>query len=119
MSYKNLIFEEEDKIGIIKINRPEVRNVLNWETWMELEDALRRLHTEPKLRAGIIIGVGEEAFIAGADLNMLKDRTPQDAIDASMKANEILLFYGVDGGTHDCCDQWLGTGRGLRDRIGL
>jgi len=92
MSYKNLIFEEEDRIGIIKINRPEVRNVLNWDTWIELEDALRRLHSEPKLRVGIITGVGEEAFIAGADLNMLKDRTPQDAIDASMKANEILLF---------------------------
>jgi len=92
MSYKNLIFEEEDRVGIIKINRPEVRNVLNWETWMELEDALRRLHAEQKLRVGMITGVGEEAFIAGADLNMLKDRTPQDAIDASMKANEILLF---------------------------
>jgi len=92
MSYKNLIFEEEDRIGIIKINRPEARNVLNWETWMELEDALKQLHAEPKLRVGIITGVGEEAFIAGADLHMLKDRTPQDAIDASMKANEILLF---------------------------
>ena len=92
MSYKNLIFEEEDRIGIIKINRPEVRNVLNWETWMELGDALRRLHAERKLRVGIITGVGEEAFIAGADLHMLKDRTPQDAIDASKKANEILLF---------------------------
>jgi enoyl-CoA hydratase len=92
MSYKNLIFEEEDRIGIIKINRPEVRNVLNWDTWMELEDALKQLHAEPKLRVGIITGVGEEAFIAGADLHMLKDRTPQDAIDASMKANEILLF---------------------------
>ena len=92
MSYKNLIFEIEDKIGIIKVNRPEMRNVLDWDTWGELEDALRKLHSEPRLRVGIITGVGEEAFIAGADLNMLKDRTPQDAIDASRKANEILLF---------------------------
>ncbi|NWG04252.1 MAG: enoyl-CoA hydratase/isomerase family protein [Syntrophaceae bacterium] len=92
MSYQYLIFEEEDGVGMIKINRPEVRNVLNWDTWMELEHALKRLHSEPKLRVGIITGVGEEAFIAGADLNMLKERTPQDAINASMKANEILLF---------------------------
>ena len=35
---------------------------------------------------------GDEAFIAGADLRMLKDRTPQDAVNASKKANEILLF---------------------------
>lgn len=91
MSYKNLIFETDDRIGIIKVNRPEVKNVLNWETWMELEDALKQLHSEPKLRVGVITGVGDEAFIAGADLRMLKDRTPQDAINASKKANEILL----------------------------
>jgi len=92
MSYKNLIYETDDRIGIVKINRPEVRNVLNWETWMELEDILKRLHSEPNLRVGIITGVGDEAFVAGADLHMLKERTPQDAINASKKANEILLF---------------------------
>jgi enoyl-CoA hydratase len=92
VSYKNLIFDTDDGIGIIKINRPDVRNVLNWDTWMELEDVLKRLHDDPNLRVGLITGVGDEAFIAGADLHMLKDRTPQDAIDASNKANEILLF---------------------------
>jgi enoyl-CoA hydratase len=92
MTYKNWIFEKDEKIGVIKMNRPEVRNALNWETWMELEDILKRLQEQPDLRVGIITGVGDEAFIAGADLHMLKDRTPQDAIDASKKANEILLF---------------------------
>ncbi|HYA94213.1 MAG TPA: enoyl-CoA hydratase-related protein [Thermodesulfobacteriota bacterium] len=92
MTYKNWIFERDGKIGIIKMNRPDVRNSLNWETWMEFEDILKRLQEEPDLRVGIITGIGDEAFIAGADLRMLKDRTPQDAIDASRKANEILLF---------------------------
>jgi len=92
MNYKNLLYEIDDHIGIIKVNRPEVRNVLNWETWMEFEDALKRLHEDPNLRVGIITGVGDEAFIGGADLRMLKERTPQDAINASTKANEILLF---------------------------
>jgi enoyl-CoA hydratase len=92
MSDKNLIFESHDRIGVIKMNRPEVRNALNWETWMELEDVLKRLHGEPHFRVGIITGVGDEAFIAGADIQMLKNRTPQDAINASKKANEILVF---------------------------
>jgi enoyl-CoA hydratase/carnithine racemase len=35
MSYKNWIFERDGKIGIIKMNRPEVRNALNWETWWD------------------------------------------------------------------------------------
>jgi enoyl-CoA hydratase len=92
MAYKNLLFEINGEIGIIKVNRPEVKNVLNWETWMELEDVLKKLHSEPNLRVGIITGAGDGAFIAGADLRMLKDRTPQDAVNASKKANEILLF---------------------------
>lgn len=92
MSRKNLIYEKENGIGIIKINRPEVRNVLNWDTWIELEDVLKDLHQDRGTRVGLITGVGDKAFIAGADLNMLKDRSPKDAIDASRKANEILLF---------------------------
>ncbi len=92
MAYKNLIYEEDEGIGIIKVNRPEVRNVLNWETWMELEDLLKGLHAEPRIRVGVITGVGDEAFIAGADLRMIKTRTPEDAVSASKRANEILLL---------------------------
>ena len=92
MSYKNLIYETGEGVGIIKVNRPEVRNVLNWETWTELEDLLKQLHSDPNVRVGVITGSGDEAFIAGADLRMLKDRTPQDAVNASKKANEILLL---------------------------
>ena len=92
MAYRNLIYETKEGIGIIRVNRPEVRNALNWETWMELEEVLKRLHADPTLRVGVITGVGDEAFIAGADLRMIKERTPQDAIEASKKANEILLF---------------------------
>jgi enoyl-CoA hydratase len=92
LSYKNLIYETDGSVGIIRVNRPEVRNALNWETWMEFEDALKQLHADPGLRVAIITGAGDEAFIAGADIRMLKERTPQDAIDASRKVNEILVF---------------------------
>jgi enoyl-CoA hydratase len=92
MSYKNLLFESNEGVALVTFNRPEVRNALNWDTWMELEDVLKRLHADPAVRVAVLTGAGDQAFIAGADLNMLKSRTPQDAIDASRKANEILLF---------------------------
>ncbi len=92
MSFKNLIFEKDGSVGIIRINRPEVRNVFNWETWMEFEEALKQLHQDSELRVGVITGTGDEAFIAGADLHMLKVRTPEMAVEASKKANQILLF---------------------------
>jgi enoyl-CoA hydratase len=92
MSYRNLIYETKEEVAVIRVNRPEVRNTLNWETWMELEEVLKRLHADPTLRVGVITGVGDQAFIAGADLRMIKERAPQDSIEASKKANEILLF---------------------------
>jgi len=92
MSFKNLIFKKDGSVGIIRINRPEVRNVFNWETWMEFEEALKQLHQDSELRVGVITGTGDEAFIAGADLHMLKVRTPEMAVEASKKANQILLF---------------------------
>jgi enoyl-CoA hydratase len=92
MGYRNLMLEKDGSVGIIRVNRPEVRNVFNWETWMEFEEALKELHQDPELRTGIVTGTGDEAFIAGADLHMLKVRTPGMAMEASKKANEILLF---------------------------
>ena len=92
MSYKNLIYETDGGVGIIRFNRPEVRNALNWDTWMEFEDALKRLHDDPDQRVAVVTGAGEEAFVAGADIRMLKERSPQDAIDASIRVNGILLF---------------------------
>lgn len=92
MAYRNLIYDTVEGTVVITFNRPEVRNALNWETWMEFEDGLKRLHADPNVRVAIITGAGEDAFIAGADLHMLKNRTPEDAVAASKKANEILLF---------------------------
>lgn len=92
LSYKNLIYETDGATAVIRFNRPEVRNALNWETWMEFEDALKRVHADPALRVAVLTGAGDEAFVAGADIRMLKERTPQDAVNASFKVNEILLF---------------------------
>lgn len=58
MSFKNLTFEKDGSVGVIRVNRPEVRNVFNGETWMEFEAALKELHQDPELRVGIVTGTG-------------------------------------------------------------
>jgi len=77
----------------MKVNHPEVRNVLNWETWMEFEDALKQLHSDPNLRVGIITGTGDEAFIGGTDLRMLKERAPRDAVSASKRPTRFVSSW--------------------------
>ena len=39
MSYKNILYEQEDHVVTITINRPEAHNCINNETNLELQDA--------------------------------------------------------------------------------
>lgn len=66
--YKNIIFERQDRIAIITINRPEVRNAVDPETVDELARAFVELRDDPNLWVGIVTGTGDKAFSAGADL---------------------------------------------------
>jgi enoyl-CoA hydratase len=68
MDFKNLIFERRERVGLITINRPQVQNAISIETMQELAQLLDRVEKEPDLRALVITGSGETAFVAGGDL---------------------------------------------------
>ena len=69
MSWNNLLFERgADGIAILTINRPSKLNALNAETLAELEDAFQQAATSAEVRALLITGAGEKAFVAGADI---------------------------------------------------
>ena len=57
----------DNGIWTVRINRPEVRNVLSIELMRQLTEAARRLHDEPGVRAVILAASGPN-FTAGADL---------------------------------------------------
>ena len=75
MGYKNILYEKNEGISLITVNRPEVRNALNRETWLELEDAVISAQKDEDIKVLIITGGGEKAFVSGADINALKERT--------------------------------------------
>ena len=72
----------EHGLGIITINRPEVRNALNKSAWYALKDAFTELDDDPKVQVIIVTGAGEKAFVAGADLNALKERDATETFRA-------------------------------------
>ncbi|MFC2031784.1 enoyl-CoA hydratase/isomerase family protein [Chloroflexota bacterium] len=78
MEFKNIIYSKDEQKGIVKItvNRPEARNALNRATREELKAAAAILKEDREVRVVIITGAGDKAFIAGADVNDFKGKSP-------------------------------------------
>lgn len=72
MKYSNISYEEAEGIAKIIINRPKVMNALNLETFQELASAFSMVKKKDAIRAVIMTGSGEKAFIAGFDINEIK-----------------------------------------------
>ena len=66
---KNLLQAKQDHIQLITINRPEKLNALNRETIAELSEALKAAEADDEVRVIILLGSGEKAFVAGADIS--------------------------------------------------
>ncbi len=74
MRYKTLIVEKKNKVGVITLNRPEVRNALNALLMGEMIDALQEFDKDPGVVVIIITGAGA-AFCSGHDFSELRGRT--------------------------------------------
>ncbi|MDV2503259.1 MAG: enoyl-CoA hydratase/isomerase family protein, partial [bacterium] len=68
MSVETVLFEADDGIGLMTINRPEKMNAMTYATMDELSAILDRAEADPEIRVLIITGAGEKAFIAGGDI---------------------------------------------------
>lgn len=69
MDFQNLLLEQKDGILKIIINREDKLNALNAKTIEELGDAIQIAYDEDDIRAVIITGKGQKAFVAGADIS--------------------------------------------------
>jgi enoyl-CoA hydratase len=69
MSKNNaVLFEVKDKVAMITINRPEVRNAFNTEVLGGLKVAAEQILSKTEVRVAILTGAGDRAFCAGLDL---------------------------------------------------
>ena len=73
--------EVRDKVGLIRINRPEALNALNGTVMSEMAQALEALDADPSVGAIVITG-DARAFAAGADIKEMADATPVEMLTA-------------------------------------
>ena len=71
MKYKTLEIFLQQNVGVIWMNRPEVRNAFNETMIAELTQAFQAADADKSIRAVVLAGHGP-AFCAGADLNWMK-----------------------------------------------
>jgi enoyl-CoA hydratase/carnithine racemase len=73
-----IIFDRRDGIATITVNRPEVMNALDPQTYAEITQAFDEIEQDPAVRVGIITGAGDRAFTAGADLKLMHTGAAED-----------------------------------------
>jgi len=79
MGFETIMYEKEEGVGIIKINRPKSLNALNRQLIEEMSRVLDDIRADDEVRAVIITG-SEKFFGAGADIKEIKDLdAPVDA----------------------------------------
>src|SRR6185503_11204573 len=78
---ETIIYEKVKNIGVLKINRPKALNALNRQVLEELDSQLDVIDSDRALRALIITGAGEKAFVAGADIVEMSSLTSEQAND--------------------------------------
>ncbi len=92
MEHNNILTER--KIGgiqLITINRPKQLNALNSETIHELGNAFKAAEKTPDIRAIIITGAGEKAFVAGADIKEFAHFSVEEGRSLSAKGHDTLF----------------------------
>lgn len=97
MSYETLLYEKQDSIATVTINRPEKRNA--WTTQMseEIIAVFGTMEDDPEVLVTILTGSGEKAFSAGADLGNAKTHkvTTVGAHLASVSPKGFPVFNAV------------------------
>ena len=92
MGYENLLVDVSERIAMVTINRPKSLNALNPATVRELGAAMEELSARPDVGAVLLTGAGEKAFIAGADIFVMKGFTTLEALDFSLLGQRVLAF---------------------------
>jgi enoyl-CoA hydratase/carnithine racemase len=94
--FETIIYEKNDSIAYITLNRPQVLNAYNIKMRDELFQVLDAIKTDREIRVGIIKGAGDRAFCAGADLSEFLTAPPPVFARQARFARDIWgLFLSV------------------------
>ena len=77
-----ILIEIINKVGLVKLNRPESYNALNQQVLLELMEALKELNERGDIGAMVITG-NDKSFAAGADISAMVEASPEEIRSSS------------------------------------
>ena len=93
MTYENILVAINENSATITINRPTKLNALNVATIQELHNAFESLENQHVIRAIILTGSGEKAFVAGADISEFANFSIEEGAQLAAQGQEILFDF--------------------------
>jgi len=95
-NFETIIYEKQNGIGYVTLNRPHALNAYNLKMRDELYQVLGAIKDDPEVKVAIFRGAGERAFCAGADLTeFLTAPAPIIARQARWERDVWGLFLGI------------------------
>ena len=78
MTFQNILVETHDRVGLIRLNRPQALNALNSALIDEVNGVLDGFEADPGIGCVVITG-SDKAFAAGADIKEMQSKTYMEA----------------------------------------
>lgn len=89
MTLEFFILEQRDSTAIVQVNRPKSLNALNSALLNEFSRLLDDLNSRKDLKAVVLTGVGDKAFIAGADISEMSDLSKEQGLAFARRGQEV------------------------------
>jgi len=99
MNYNNILFEQNNGVATITINRPKKLNALNKDTIQELHEAFDAADKDDNIKVIIVTGSGEKAFVAGADISEFADFNVTQGQELAAQGQKLLFDFVANLGT--------------------
>jgi enoyl-CoA hydratase len=78
--YQTILVDLDDRLAVVTFNRPDKRNAIDQTMVHELHDVLDGFVADGDVEACVFTGAGDKAFVGGADIAQLRERTAVDAL---------------------------------------
>jgi enoyl-CoA hydratase len=112
MDLQNMHYEMRPPIAVVTFDRPKVLNALNLLSMTELEQIFLDIRQNDEIRAVLLTGAGEKAFVAGADIRELATLSPLEGEQVAIRGQRIFSLIESCGKPVIACINGFALGGG-------